>query len=91
MTSIDGIIFYKSPLKNKKYRAVFNDKTHVDFGDMRYEQYHDQIGLYSHKDHNDPVRRANYIKRHSKIMNKDGTRAIDNKKSAAYLSLMYLW
>lgn len=45
----------KSPVKNKKYRIVYNGKK-IDFGDSRYEDY---------TTHKDPERRKNYLKRHA--------------------------
>ena len=94
-----SIRFVKGP-RNYKYTAII-EKTReqrdnrgdkrVNFGDKRYEQYHDKIGLYSKLDHNDKVRRANYRKRHSAIRKKDGRRAIDVKYSPAWFSYHYLW
>ena len=54
---MEKISFIKSPLKGKKYRAIIGSK-HVDFGAIKpdgtpYEQYKDQIGLYSQYDHLD--------------------------------------
>ena len=76
--------------KNYKYTAIIKDKK-VNFGDKRYEHYHDKIGLYSHLDHNDKKRRANYRKRHSAILTKDGKKAISIKYSPAWFSYRYLW
>lgn len=54
------VTFSKSDSKNKKYKAQFkvggSTKT-LNFGDKRYEQYHDKIGMYKNLDHNDPERR----------------------------------
>jgi hypothetical protein len=76
--------------KNYKYTAIIKDKK-VNFGDKRYEHYHDKIGLYSHLDHNDKKRRASYRKRHSAILTKDGKKAISIKYSPAWFSYKYLW
>jgi hypothetical protein len=77
--------FRKSTRANKKYDAILDDGTIVPFGDSRYEQFHDRIGLYSHLDHNDPQRRANYRARH-------GAQGHHLKKnSPAYFSWNYLW
>lgn len=75
---------------NHKYTAIIGDKR-VNFGDKRYQQYHDKIGSYSHLDHNDKQRRANYRKRHTAITNKSGARATSVKYSPAWFSLKYLW
>jgi hypothetical protein len=91
MIELDGIKFIISPNKNKKYRAIFNDGTHSDFGAKNYQHYFDKIGLYSSFNHLDNNRRANYVARHSAIKKKDGSLAISDIKSPAYLSLRYLW
>jgi hypothetical protein len=71
-----------STRKNKKYDVYKNGKFLVSFGDKRYAQYHDQLGVYSHLDHYDDQRRANYYKRFGK----------DAKYlSAKYFSHKYLW
>jgi hypothetical protein len=91
MTTLDGILFVKSPVKNKKYRAIFDNGEFTDFGDDRYQQYYDRIGLYSHLDHLDDKRRLSYIKRHLGLKNKDGSYSVSHTRSPAYLSLKYLW
>ena len=53
---------FKSNLKFKKYAVyVLKDgkRRLIHFGDARYQQYKDKIGLYSHLDHNDKKRREN--------------------------------
>lgn len=79
---IDGIYFIKSPIKHKKYRAIFSDNSSTDFGDNRYQQYYDKIGMYSHLNHYDKNRRRLYRARHNNI---------GSKNSASYLSYHYLW
>lgn len=91
MIELDGINFIISPNKNKKYRAIFQDGSFVDFGAAGYQHYFDKIGLYSNLNHYDVDRRISYIKRHSAIKKKDGSRAISDTHSPAYLSLHYLW
>ena len=61
----DGYTFKKSRLKNKKY-DVFdkNGKYLFSFGDRRYQQFKDKLGLWSHLDHLDPKRKSNYYSRH---------------------------
>ena len=65
---------------------VFSDGTVVHFGHSAYEQFKDSTGAeaWSHKDHGDEKRRANYHKRHKCAEEKD-------KKSPNYLSGFYLW
>lgn len=82
----DGFIFKKSRRKNKKYDVfTLDNKYIVSFGDKRYQQYKDKIGLYSHLNHGDKKRRDNYYKRHGDY------RAKDVGKSAKYFSHKYLW
>jgi hypothetical protein len=82
--------FEKSKAKNKKYVAILINKAtgrekRINFGDKRYQQYKDStgLGLYSHLNHNDPKRRANYRKRH-------GANSLA-PYSANYFSYYYLW
>lgn len=77
----DGITFTRSPRKNKKYMALYNDGKIIHFGDSRYQHYHDKIGLYSYLDHNDENRKRLYKARHK----------VKSKRSAGYLSMHYLW
>ena len=62
------IIFKKSTQKNKKYMAILPDGKTIHLGDKRFEHYKDvtPLKLYSHLDHNDPIRRELYYKRHNK-------------------------
>lgn len=66
----------KSPNPAKKYRAVFSDGKHTDFGDAQYEDY---------TEHRDKERRENYRKRHVKDL------ARGSPRSAGYLSYHLLW
>jgi hypothetical protein len=83
--------FEKSHLKNKKYNAILKNTKYtnkyktVPFGDPKYSQYKDRtgLGLYSHKDHNDKLRRLKYRLRHGNN--------IKNKFSSAYFSYFFLW
>ena len=43
---------FKSKAKNKKYSVYVKGGKLIHFGDKRYGQYKDKIGLYSHLDHN---------------------------------------
>lgn len=49
---------YKSTRKNKRYVAEFHDGLRVHFGAKDGSTY---------IDHQDPIKRENYIKRHSKL------------------------
>ena len=58
-----------STRQHKKYMAVFDDgRPSVHFGDSRYQQYKDStgVGKYSHLNHGDAQRRANYYSRHGR-------------------------
>lgn len=83
-----GRKFYiiKSKRKNKKY-DVYDAKGNyfLSFGDKRYEHYQDKIGDYSHLDHMDKKRRANYRKRSA------GIGFLDDTNSPNYWSRKYLW
>ena len=80
--------------QNKKYSVyVIKDgkKKLIHFGDARYEQFFDQIGLYPELDHCDAKRRNLYLKRATKIMNKNGEYTYKDKNSSNYWSINYLW
>jgi hypothetical protein len=78
----DGFLFKKSKRKDKKYDVFKNNRYVVSFGDNRYEQYKDKIGIYKDLDHGDKKRRDNYYARHGKE-SRMGT--------AKYFSHKYLW
>jgi len=76
---------FKSKAKNKKYSVYVlkNGKRRlIHFGDSRYEQFKDKIGVYSKLDHNDKKRRELYYKRHGQT---------NDKNSAKYWSHKILW
>lgn len=74
-----------SKTEHKKYDVydVKTDKKIASFGDVRYEQYHDKIGHYSHLNHHNEGRRRLYKMRHIKD--------IHNMNSAGGFSFKYLW
>jgi hypothetical protein len=66
----------ESPLPNKKWRAIFKNGKHTDFGDSNYSDF---------TQHRDPARRKAYWLRHFKdLETNDPTRA-------GFLSLFILW
>ena len=65
-----------SPLTTKKWRAVFDDGSHTDFGASGYDDY----TLTGDKE-----QRERYRTRHQKDLK------VGNPKSAAYLSYYILW
>lgn len=80
MVKLDGFDFQKSTRKNKKYMVRVNNKL-LHFGDNRYQQYKDKIGLYSMLDHGDPKRKKAYYARHGKAVT----------YSPKWFSHNYLW
>lgn len=73
--------FKKSKRKNKKYDVYKNGKYLTSFGDNRYQQYFDKIGIYSSLNHLDERRKDLYYKRHGKA----------KFESAKWFSHKYLW
>ena len=88
---------FKSTSKNKKYSVYVkgdNGKTKlINFGDTRFENYKDTtpLKLYSHLNHNDPIRRDRYLQRAKGIKDKQGNLTWKDKNSANYYSVKYLW
>ena len=82
----------KSGNKSKKYAVFFNGKT-INFGSAIDEQYKDStgLGLYTSKDHLDPVRRKSYLARAKGIKNAKGELTWKMKSSPNYYSVRYLW
>ena len=78
----DGFIFKMSKRKNKKYSVYKDGKYITSFGDNRYQQFKDKIGLYKHKDHNDKERRKRYYLRFGKET---------TKYTPKWFSHRYLW
>jgi len=66
----------ESPLKLKKWRAIFNDNTHTDFG---------QRGFSDFTINKSEQKKANYIKRHKAREN------WNDPKTAGALSRFVLW
>tara|TARA_Y100000114_G_scaffold5353_1_gene4403 strand:- start:100 stop:339 length:240 start_codon:yes stop_codon:yes gene_type:complete len=72
----------KSSRKHKKYMVRVANNKIIHFGDNRYNQFKDKIGLYKKLDHNDNKKRDNYYKRFGKTK---------DKNSAKYWSSKILW
>ena len=70
----------KSPLKTKKYRAVFSDGTHTDFGASGYTDFTLSGGSKEGLE-----RREKYLNRHRANEN------WNNPRSAGALSRWILW
>ena len=67
----------QSPLKTKKWRAIWSDGTHTDFGAK---------GMDDYTITKDPEQRARYLKRHG-----GGKESWNNPRSAGALSRWILW
>jgi len=85
--------FKKSTRKGKKYSVITPKGKTIHFGASEMEQYKDStgLGLYSHLDHNDKERRKSYIARAKGIKTKDGKLTWNDRESANYYSIFYLW
>ena len=83
-TKIQGhkVEFYISKAKNKKYAAVIDGKKTINFGDKRYEQYNDKLGVYKKLNHNDEKRKKAYYSRHGET---------NDIFSAKFYSNKFLW
>ena len=94
--SLAGVQFVRGS-GNHKYTAILPSGKRVSFGHRDYEHYKDSVpkskggGLWSHKDHRDPVRRSGYRRRHGGMRCKDGKKCITVKYSPAWFSYYYLW
>ena len=91
MVKINGIEYQLSERKNKKLKAYVNGKW-VHFGQKGYEHYFDKTGLLpKSENHLDEKRRELYLKRASKITNKDKDLTKDDKTSPNFYALRILW
>ena len=77
----------------KKRNMVKYKGKWIHFGDTRYEHFQDKIPLklYSYLDHEDLIRRLNYVNRAIGIRDKNGFLTANNPKSANYYASRYLW
>lgn len=93
---LQGIRFEKGP-RCSKYTAILPDGKRVNFGHKSYQQFKDSVpkskggGLWSHKDHGDPIRRDNYRQRHGSRKNPQGKLYKDIKYSPEWFSYYFLW
>ena len=86
-------VFKKSTRKGKKYSVVVPNGSTIHFGSSNMAQFKDStgLGLYSYLDHNDEERRKRYLARAKGIRNKDGELTWNDKNSANYYSVHFLW
>ena len=87
-----GAYYYnKSNRQTKKLMTQVNGKT-IHFGSKSNQHYKDKTGLLPiSQSHNDPVKRQAYIARHSKIVDKNGKKVINDPNSPSYHSKRILW
>lgn len=94
MVNLSKVVKFEKGPYPYKYTAILKDGKRVNFGNINYEHYKDQVPikyrLYSHLNHLDKERRANYRKRHRAIKT-NGQRAINKKYSPAWFSYNLLW
>ena len=85
--------FEKSKSKNKKYSVITPSGKKINFGSLSHEHFKDTtpLKLYKNLDHNDKKRQKNYCKRAAGIKNKKGKLTKNNKESANFYSMRYLW
>lgn len=82
-----------STRKNKKYMSVTPLGRIVHWGDRSMQHYIDKTPLQYYKklNHYDKERRRRYLARAKGIKDKDGKLTWNNKESANYYSIHYLW
>ena len=90
MVKIGRYTYSKSTAKGKKLMTEVNGKK-VHFGDSSMEQFKDKTGIWSSKNHNDPVRRKSYLARSGGIKNKSGGMTKNDPSSPNYHSRKILW
>ena len=83
----NGVFKYSVYVKNEKT----GKPKLIHFGDRRYGQFKDKIGLYKNLDHNDPKRRERYLARAKGIRNKQGELTWKDKNTKNYWAVRILW
>jgi hypothetical protein len=74
------VVLTKSPKSEKKFRAVFEDGSHVDFGQRGYSDF---------TLHKDPTRMHRYLNRHRHMGEKWGV--AKGLKTAGFWARWLLW
>lgn len=91
--------FFATPKSSKKkYKVIIFNKDGykiktLQFGNKAYEQYRDNtpLKLFSDMNHLNLKRRENYMRRHSKILTKEGIQAFKDPLQPAFYSWNFLW
>lgn len=74
------VTLLKSPRRDKKFRVIFGDGKHIDFG---------QVGYSDYTIHKDPERMRRYVKRHTRgHREKWGIKGV---QTAGFWSRWLLW
>ena len=82
--------YERSTRAGKKLMVVVDGKT-IHFGSAAMQHYKDRTGIWKSKDHLDKKRRASFLARMGGVRKKDGTKAVDDPKSAAWHAKRILW
>ena len=90
MVKVGNYDYKKSTRPDKKLMVEVDGKT-IHFGSRDMEHFKDKTGIWKSKDHGDIKRLKAFRKRMSGIKLKDGSKAINNPKSAAYHAMRVLW
>jgi len=90
MVKVGNYDYKKSTKAGKKLMVVVNKKL-IHFGSSAMEQFKDKTGIWSSKNHNDPVRRKSYLARSGGIKNGSGGLTKDDPSSPNYHSRRVLW
>lgn len=91
MVKINGILYELSEKKDKKLKAYVNSSW-IHFGQKGYDHYKDATSLLpKSQNHLDEKRRELYLKRASKITDKEGNLTKDDKTSSNFHALRILW
>jgi hypothetical protein len=63
----------------------------VHFGDAGMQHFHDRTGLWARLNHEDPARRASFLRRAGGIRDRSGRLTKDDPTSANYHAIRVLW
>jgi hypothetical protein len=88
---IHGKEYFISEKPKKKLKVKVNNRW-VHFGDSNYQHFYDKTGLLDESyNHFDDTRRQRYLKRASKIHDKDGNKTMYDENSPNYYAIRILW
>lgn len=88
---INGKEYFISEKRGKKLKVKVNNRW-VHFGDSSYQHFYDKTGLLDDSyNHFDDKRRQRYLKRASKILDRDGNKTMYDENSPNYYAIRILW